>query len=442
MRRDESGQTLVVIVLFAGIVLLGLLAMALDVGYLFHEKRMAQAAAASAAAEEYTYNNSLGAASTNAAYAAAAANGFDHNAAVNPASVNVSISSSGNYSNTSTSAPTTWTVVQVSRPIQTFFLGAFIKSLRTMTVSATASAAGGQSSPTCVCLEGTSGTDLSISGGSKLTASSCGIVTDSNSSSPITVSGGSTLCAESISAQSAWDNSTNINNGSSICSSADIVQSSAFSCAPAMPVVPAADYASCVGDPTGGGSWGATGKYVLGPSSSTNSICYTSLVVGGNGATVTLNPGVYVINGGQLHFESGANGHSNLGGNGVFFYLVNGASVVFDNGANVNLVAGGNTQSSGSTAPDVGPSGTYNHVVIYQDTSDTKAIDFEGGSATYFNGGIYAPGAALTLGNGSTSTVKTDVVAKTMSITGGVSFTAYPVSNLGTMNTTVTTLSQ
>jgi hypothetical protein len=181
---------------------------------------------------------------------------------------------------------------------------------------------------------------------------------------------------------------------------------------------------------------------VLGPSSSTNSICYTSLVVGGNGATVTLNPGVYVINGGQLHFESGANGHSNLGGNGVFFYLVNGASVVFDNGANVNLVAGGNTQSSGSTAPDVGPSGTYNHVVIYQDTSDTKAIDFEGGSATYFNGGIYAPGAALTLGNGSTSTVKTDVVAKTMSITGGVSFTAYPVSNLGTMNTTVTKLSQ
>jgi hypothetical protein len=151
-------------------------------------------------------------------------------------------------------------------------------------------------------------------------------------------------------------------------------------------------------------------------------------VVGGNGATVTLNPGVYVINGGQLHFESGANGHSNLGGNGVFFYLVNGASVVFDNGANVNLVAGGNTQSSGSTAPDVGPSGTYNHVVIYQDTSD--------------NGGIYAPGAALTLGNGSTSTVKTDVVAKTMSITGGVSFTAYPVSNLGTMNTTVTKLSQ
>lgn len=116
--------------------------------------------------------------------------------------------------------------------------------------------------------------------------------------------------------------------------------------------------------------------------------------------------------------------------------------MVFDNGANVNLVAGGNTQSSGSTAPDVGPSGTYNHVVIYQDTSDTKAIDFEGGSATYFNGGIYAPGAALTLGNGSTSTVKTDVVAKTMSITGGVSFTAYPVSNLGTMNTTVTKLSQ
>jgi len=34
--------------------------------------------------------------------------------------------------------------------------------------------------------------------------------------------------------------------------------------------------------------------------------------VGGNGDTDTLNPGIYVIYGGKLQFESGANGHSNL----------------------------------------------------------------------------------------------------------------------------------
>jgi hypothetical protein len=54
---------------------------------------------------------------------------------------------------------------------------------------------------------------------------------------------------------------------------------------------------------------------------------------------VNLNPGVYVISNGELHFESGANNASNTGGNGVFFYLVGTASLVIDNGANVNLTA-------------------------------------------------------------------------------------------------------
>ena len=50
-----------VIVIFIGLFVLGFLALGLDVGYLFHEKRMAQAAAdaaAVAAAEESNSGNS------------------------------------------------------------------------------------------------------------------------------------------------------------------------------------------------------------------------------------------------------------------------------------------------------------------------------------------------------------------------------------------------
>ena len=46
---DDRGQAAMVIVIFIGLFVLGFLALGLDVGYLFHEKRMAQAAADAAA---------------------------------------------------------------------------------------------------------------------------------------------------------------------------------------------------------------------------------------------------------------------------------------------------------------------------------------------------------------------------------------------------------
>ena len=53
--RDERGQATTFMALFMGLIMLGFIAFALDVGYLFQKKRMAQAAAdaaAIAAAEE------------------------------------------------------------------------------------------------------------------------------------------------------------------------------------------------------------------------------------------------------------------------------------------------------------------------------------------------------------------------------------------------------
>ena len=47
--REESGQTVVFVGLFLGLIALGFLAFAVDVGLLFREKRMAQAAADGAA---------------------------------------------------------------------------------------------------------------------------------------------------------------------------------------------------------------------------------------------------------------------------------------------------------------------------------------------------------------------------------------------------------
>jgi hypothetical protein len=163
--------------------------------------------------------------------------------------------------------------------------------------------------------------------------------------------------------------------------------------------------------------------------------------VNGNGQVTTLNPGIYVINGNTLHFSSGG---PNLGGNGVVFYLTGGANLVIDNGANVNLVAGGNTQSGGGTAPGTG---IYNGILFYQDpgypaaandptndAGDAQPISIQGGSTVFIDGEIIAPLAAITLGNGSSTTVEASIVAQSLTMNGGGSLTSSASTNLGNLS--------
>jgi uncharacterized membrane protein len=174
---EESGQSTMLVAAFIGILLLGFVALGLDVGYLFHEKRMAQAAAdaaAVAAAEEATAGNSLN--ETAVANAMAKLNGFDPNASVNPATVTPPFTPThGNYANAGA-----YVEVDVSKPVPTFFLGLLNPSAKTVVVSARAVAGGGQSSPTCICLEGPHGTDFAVGNAATVTANQCGIVDDSD----------------------------------------------------------------------------------------------------------------------------------------------------------------------------------------------------------------------------------------------------------------------
>jgi hypothetical protein len=159
--------------------------------------------------------------------------------------------------------------------------------------------------------------------------------------------------------------------------------------------------------------------------------------VGQNNEAVNLNPGIYVISNGSLHFESGANNVSNTGGNGVIFYLTGTASVTIDNNANVNL-----------TAPS---SGTYAGALILQDpgstttptrTADTQTLSIQGGSNANFNGIIYAPTAEVHLGNGSGTTFTADIVASTLVMDGGGTLSSSSTANFGTMNVSTAKLTQ
>jgi hypothetical protein len=212
-----------------------------------------------------------------------------------------------------------------------------------------------------------------------------------------------------------------------------------------MPTAPTVQ--SCTGDPLNNYSQ-AGSTYTVGPNSTNgttytvggiSAICYTSLTLGANTDTVTLNPGIYVINGGWLTFDSGKNNISNLGGNGVFFYLENGAGFVVQNGANTNLVAGGNTENGGGTAPSTG---TYNGILLYQATGDTVEVSIQGGSTIFMSGALYAPSAELYLVNGTGTTITGDVVANTLTMAGAGTLAVNPSVNLGTANLSVAKLTQ
>ncbi len=425
--HSEAGQTTILAALVMGTFLLGFVALAIDVASFYQQKRAIQAAADAAAvtaAEEAQFGSST---ETSAAQTSAKRHGFNPHASKNPASVNIKTPTTGNYAGNSS-----YIEVDISQPVSTLFLGAFSHT-STVTVAARAVAAAGQSSPTCVCLEGATGTDLNMSNGSTINMTSCGLTIDSSSSSAVQLQGGASLSATSIGSISTnWDNNTNVANGAKISSGTKVVQGIKTACSPPLPPQPTYDSTQCTADPSSNYQGGSS--YNVGPGADPtytstqygDLACYSSLTIGSNGQKVNMNPGIYVIKGGQLHFQSGAGGQSNTGGNGVFFYLTGGASLVMDNGASANLIAP--------------TSGDYSGTLIFQDPADTQPISVQGGSKAVYNGTIFAPTSNVTLGNGSNSSITADIVANTLTINGGAKLTSAPVSNLGTLSTTVAKL--
>lgn len=399
--------------LFMAIIGMGFLAFALDVGSLFRQKRMAQAAAdaAAVAAAKEVFSGNSAANEQAMANAVAKLNGFDTTLSRNPATVTLTTPTAGAFTGS------TYVQATVARSITTPFMASFSSRFATMRVTATA-IAGGFSSPSCVCLESGTGEDLDLEDNATLNAPNCGVVDDSASNNAVFISSGATLAAGSLGTVSTtWENSSNISNGGTISSSTNIIKGITSSCAPTMPTPPTFVSSSCKPDPGNDGSAQAV-AFTAGPASATESICYNGLTLGANDTIDTLSPGIYIINGGYLHFLSGAGSQPNYGGNGVFFYLANGAQVKIEAGANVNLVAGGNKTSTGQTAPSVGSG--YDGILMYQSptASSPNQIVITGGSTLFMNGALFAPSAQVTFSNGSGTTVEGGIVCSKLKVDG------------------------
>ncbi len=128
---------------------------------------------------------------------------------------------------------------------------------------------------------------------------------------------------------------------------------------------------------------------------------YSNLKINSN-QIVSLDPGVYIINGGLLQF----NGGSVVTGSGVTFVLTNGAAFKWNGTSTVNV-----------SAPT---SGSFSGVVVYSNDT-TSSVTINGTSTTYFGGAIVAPGEAVSFsgtgvsGNGHNCT---QIIGDTVTFTG------------------------
>ena len=133
-------------------------------------------------------------------------------------------------------------------------------------------------------------------------------------------------------------------------------------------------------------------------------------------ATVTLNPGVYYLEGGGLTIQSSG---TTVTGNGVLLY--NGET----NGATNNPASVGSITISGNANVQLTPmtSGTWQGISIFQDRNASAAMTLTGGSGTNIGGMIYAPSSAAQISGGSNIVPGTSFITNTLFISGNSAFT-------------------
>lgn len=383
----EDGQTVVLAALCMTL-LMGFLALSVDVGLLFCAKRSAQTAADAAAiagAQEIAYSDVV-----TAARADASRNGFTNGTngvavAVNNPPLNGPHAGNSGY-----------VEVIVSASETTFFLNLFNQG--TMTVEARAVSTMG-ATQNCVYALGSSGTDISVTNGVNVQFPSCALYGDSSGSTDLNVSGGATLNAAAIALVGNYSNT-----GGSHLTPTPATGIATISDPLAYLPTPSFNTSSCVANP----NLGAGGTFTIGPASG-GTICYNGLTIS-NGATATLRPGFYIVNG-VFSLAGGAS----VSGSGVTIYFPPGGSVSLSNGINFTL-----------SAPT---SGTYNGILFYQSRSNTTMATIEGGASSTLQGVLYFPAANITFENGTSTTTYASIVSASLTFAGGATVKNYAVVN-------------
>ena len=391
--RKPRGQIFVIVSL-ALAALMGISALAVDVGDLWTTRRLMQNAADAAAmagADEVAIDGSKSQVVA-AAKAASAQNGFTDGSTTLASSSKVSVAvydppQSGPYATNSNAVQ-----VVVSQTQPTYFIRVLgWQNVPVSTVAVGLTVSGGS----CVyALDPSASGTITVAGTASLN-STCGLYDNSdNSSSALIVSGGGVLKAPLVGVVGG----TTINGGGSSPPSTGI---------------------AAFGDPLAWEAQPTVGACSSYKTQNLSGVINPGLYCGGikinSGANVTFNPGTYVINGGGLTILAGAT----VTGSSVTFFLTG------QNKSDGNPSSYGGVQIAGSatvnlSAPCDSSSGGIEGMLFFQDRAMTNGAGsvINGGANSSFTGALYFPTTALSYSGNSGSNQYTLVVADTLSVAG------------------------
>jgi Flp pilus assembly protein TadG len=378
-RQSPSRRGMVVVLVAVLLpVIVGTMALALDGGVMYLQRRQAQSTAdAAALAGAYTmYNSSNFTLAQSAAVAIGSQNGFT----ITNAHV--------------TQPKSTQIAVTVTASPPRFFSGLWGTGNLSITASATAQTNSSSSGTTpystsgVILLDSSASGSLSLAGSAKITAAA-GIQVNSNSSTAVNANNAGTTAAP-LNIVGGYTTSSGGSLTGTISTGASSVGD------PLSSITTPTNPGSSTNQNSHMSSYPGYGSYTMNPGQ------YTSSVSLGNGGTFTMNPGLYYFQGGAgLTIANGAT----LTGTGVTIYMESGGSISFQGGTTTTL-----------SAPSSSSNGAIQGVVYMQARTSTTAPSFANGTNVNLTGTFYAAAAPLSFAGGNLSNFASQVVVDSMNL--------------------------
>jgi Flp pilus assembly protein TadG len=396
--RNEDGVVAIVFALTL-VVLLGFVSLGTEVVLVLLKQRQMQAAASDAAlasAAAVSSGNTAGLAVEAQAIAASA--GFVNGVGGAVVTVNTP-PASGPYTGSNSAVE-----VIVSQP-QTLAIASLFGQA-SWPVSGRAVATVGSGGDICVlALDSGNGTAVPISGGATVNLNKCGLAVSGTGAEGLKVSGSGTLNAEVVNIKLPAGGYSTSGNGAINATNGIKNDQSVQDPYQSIPV------------PSGSGcKYGSSGSPLsIGKSSGVTTLSPDGVYCGGleirTGASVFLNPGVYIFKGGQI--STAAN--STLTGVGVTLVLTGSLSDY----TNVDI---GNNSTVNLSAPSTG---TTAGLLLFQDKANTTvgSYTFGNNATAILTGALYFPTQTVDFKSGFNLTSScTQLVAWRVIFSGGVSF--------------------
>lgn len=379
---DRSGVILVMFALLLP-VLIGFLGLGIEVTFWYQNRRNLQTVA-DAAAIAGAYDIYSGGTATTAATAAATdATRNGYSVSTDTLTVNAP-PTSGSYT-----ADTKAVETVMTRQVVPLFASYFLTSNVTINVRAVATTPD-SADKACVLALDTSGTGVAVSGNGTVAFDGCQVASNSTDTSALSVSGSGTLETDCYSVVGGVSSTSGLTVDSG--------------CKPKTGALPIQDpYASLIAPIEACDNTGITHNddsplNISGTGSYTDAfvICGDLWVKKG---TVTLSPGLYVIDGGDLK----TNATGNLVGDGV--------TIVLRNGGQIDNLNGSSTVTLSAPTPS-NSAGDWEGVLFYQDRETTSACTgnncntLNGNSSATFQGVVYFPNQEINISGGNEGTSK------------------------------------